>query len=373
MALITRYLVSEILKTTFGVLLILLLIGLSNEFVSYLAKAAAGELSATFVAKIVLYNLPMLLGMLLPLAFFLGVVLAYGRLYAESEMTVLMACGVSLWQLIRITLLPAILLTFVTLSLHFWLIPQSTHLMDTLIEKAQADLMSRLLEPGRFQISSDGRAVFFAEKVAPDRFQASGIFIAQLQQGNESLLGTNTSEKSVWNIITSENGKQLFSPEWEADYLILANGHRYAGIPGQKDFSITHFKEFGLRMEDYEPASTSIYSRPLPTVHDLWISNDPVDRAELAWRIALAVSVLVVAILAVPLCAVSPRKGKYAALLPAVILIMGYCNLLVLGRAWLIEGIMPLSLGLWWVHALGLLVAFILIAWRLAWFRRLRW
>ena len=43
MTLITRYLVSEILKTTFGVLLILLLIGLSNEFVNYLSKAAAGE------------------------------------------------------------------------------------------------------------------------------------------------------------------------------------------------------------------------------------------------------------------------------------------------------------------------------------------
>jgi len=245
--------------------------------------------------------------------------------------------------------------------------------MDTLIEKAQADLVSRLLEAGRFQISSDGRTIFFAEKVTSDRQEAKGIFIAQLQQGSSSLSNSQSAQTSVWNIITSDKGRQLVSPEWKASYLVLDNGHRYAGTPGQKDFSITHFKEFGLRIDQYQPASSTIYTKPLASAHALWISDDPVDRAELAWRTALAVSVLVVAILAVPLCSVSPRKGKYAVLLPAIILIMGYCNLLILGRAWLIEGIIPYRLGLWWVHLLVLFIAFLLIAWRLSWFKRLRW
>jgi len=373
MTLITRYLVSEILKTTFGVLLILLLIGLSNEFVNYLSKAAAGELSASFVAKIVLYNLPMLLGMLLPVGFFLGIVIAYGRLYADSEMTVLMACGVGLGRLIRIALIPALLLSMVIVSLNFWLIPQSTQLMDSLIAKAQADLVSRLLEPGRFQISSDGRTIFFAEDVTIDRRQAEGIFIAQLQTSDDGINSKKNKTISRWNIITSFEGRQWHSPEWKTSYLVLKEGHRYAGHPGQKDFSITHFKEFGLRIEDYQPKSASAYLRALPSAHDLWTSDEVSDRAELAWRIALGVAMLVVAVLAVPLCAVGPRKGKYAALLPAVMLIIGYCNLLVLGHAWLLEGIIPLSFGLWWVHAIGLLTALVLTGWRLSWHKRWGW
>jgi len=91
---------STLLATTF----ILLIILLSNEFVHYLSHAASGKLTAHAVLQLMTLEIPELLGLLLPLGLFIGILLAYGRLYVDSEMTVLFACGISRVRLIMITL-----------------------------------------------------------------------------------------------------------------------------------------------------------------------------------------------------------------------------------------------------------------------------
>ena len=74
--LIFRYLARDLLSSTFAVCTVLLLVILSGRFVKYLAQAAAGELDAGILLAVIGYRLPGFLELILPLAFFLGILCA---------------------------------------------------------------------------------------------------------------------------------------------------------------------------------------------------------------------------------------------------------------------------------------------------------
>ncbi|MBY0544759.1 MAG: LptF/LptG family permease, partial [Gammaproteobacteria bacterium] len=120
---ITRYLCKEVLSTLIVVLGILLLIFISNEFVRYLTTAASGKISGMTVLKIMAMQVPLLAGLLLPASLFMGFLLAYGRMYAESEMTVLIACGMSRLSLLRTSLLMATLAIIIDIFLVWYVTP----------------------------------------------------------------------------------------------------------------------------------------------------------------------------------------------------------------------------------------------------------
>ena len=82
-------------------------------------------------------------------------------------------------------------------------------------------------------------------------------------------------------------------------------------------------------------------------------SSDPAAQAELAWRLSVPVSVLVLALLAVVLSRQNPREARYGRLLIAILVYLLYANVLALVRAGIVQGHVPAWLGLWWVHALA--------------------
>lgn len=91
-----------------AVLLVLLAIFISQHFVRVLADASDGEFPASLVMTLLGLNLPYLAVLVVPLSLFLGILVAHGRMYAESEMVVLHGVGVSEWYITRVTLLIAI-------------------------------------------------------------------------------------------------------------------------------------------------------------------------------------------------------------------------------------------------------------------------
>ena len=107
--LIFRYLFKEIFITLVALTTILLFIFMSNQFVQYLNRAVGGQIPAVMLMKLMMLELPTLMGLLLPLGFYVAILVAYGRLYADSEMTVLQACGYGPTQLFWHTLTMAIL------------------------------------------------------------------------------------------------------------------------------------------------------------------------------------------------------------------------------------------------------------------------
>src|SRR5690554_1890877 len=103
-----RYLIRQIMVSMVAVSGILLLVFMSGRFIKYLGNAAEGEIPAGVLFSIMAYRFPGFLELILPLGLFIGILLAYGRMYLESEMTVLFACGVSDRELLQKTLIGAI-------------------------------------------------------------------------------------------------------------------------------------------------------------------------------------------------------------------------------------------------------------------------
>lgn len=90
--------------------------------------------------------------------------------------------------------------------------------------------------------------------------------------------------------------------------MVLQNGYRYEGMPGDADFKIVEYKEHAVRVEEkaIEPASRKLAAIPTAA---LLASDEPGVRAEFQWRIAMPVSVVLLALLAVPLSRSNPRQG----------------------------------------------------------------
>ena len=120
---ISRYLTREILLTMLTVAGVVLVIAMGWRFSGYLRDAAGGAITTDILFLIMLYRLPGFLELIIPLSFFLGIMIAYGRLYVDSEMVVLEACGMSPARLIWITMLLAVPILLVTACTSLWLKP----------------------------------------------------------------------------------------------------------------------------------------------------------------------------------------------------------------------------------------------------------
>ena len=99
LSILDRYFSREVLQTLLGVALILLLIFLSRLLVGYLAEAAAGEIPSDIIMTLMMLKTIKYLILILPLSLFLAILLVQGRMYRDSEMVAISACGVGIISL----------------------------------------------------------------------------------------------------------------------------------------------------------------------------------------------------------------------------------------------------------------------------------
>lgn len=330
-----------------------MLIFLSNQFVRFLSRAAAGKMSSALVFKIIAFQIPYLLGLLLPVGLFLGILLAYGRLYVDSEMTVLRACGFSRQQLLAITVKCSLFIAILVAILTLYVSPQLITYVNNLRSVPQAQTLVQTLVPGRFIVSPDGRLVYYVESISNNRKQVNNIFIAQQAK-------TNKKKSSAWRVTSAEKGYQAINTVTEEKFIVTENGYQYSGTPGEKDFSIVKFSRYGVRLPE-EPEEVRKQWSGMSN-QELWNEREDLQAlAELEWRIAIPLSVPVLAFLAVPLSQVPPRRGRFAQLLPAIILYTIFANMMFVSRDWIEDGTISPYIGLWWLHISLLLLALFLM------------
>ena len=83
----------ETLKSQLAILFILLLIFFCQKLVKILGAAVDGEIPTNLVLSLLGLGIPEMAQLILPLSLFLGLLMTLGRLYTESEITVMHACG----------------------------------------------------------------------------------------------------------------------------------------------------------------------------------------------------------------------------------------------------------------------------------------
>jgi lipopolysaccharide export system permease protein len=351
---IFRYLVKEVAKTQLAVFFVLMTIFISRKFVAVLGDASEGGIPGQLVMVFIGLNVPYLAGMLLPLSLFLGILLAYGRIYAESEMTVLHACGVSEWYVVRVTLVLGLLTALVTGLFTFYLSPLSTEYESQLKDKIAADSGLTSLVAGRFQKTGNDKAVVFVHEKNRADNSLSKVFVAQLPDADNkhaNIINSSLVYAKQGQVIDEESGSQR---------LVLEQGTRYQSDAKSGEFRSVAFAKYYIQIQDQKVAHKRRKLNATPTT-ELFSEPAMEYQAELHWRLAFPLAAFIVVFIAVPLSVVNPRQGKFAKMFPALMLFLAYFLLLTSMRSVLEKGGIPIVVGLWPIHLFALLFGLTLL------------
>ena len=336
-----------------GVTLVLLLVIMSGRFIKYLAEAAAGGVSADILFALIGYRIPEFLQLILPLGFFLGIMLGYGRLYIDNEMTVLSCCGFSPKRLLGYTLIPAFFVSIFVAYLSFNLVPWGAQKVEDIKLEQKSRTEFDTLTPGRFQALGTGARITYTEKLSKDRKRLENVFISQQ---NKTSNGKDTNVV----ILIAETGTQYLDKDTGSRFLLLKNGFRYDGTPGSPDYRVTQYAEYGVKIPKPEEAQRRSKSKFKSTT-ELLESDNLEDTAQLQWRFSMPLVVLIITLIALPLSRVNPRQGRYTRLLPAIFLYLAYITLLSTTRSAVEDDKLTPWIGLWWVHLLFLSIGLAMV------------
>ncbi|PCJ22908.1 MAG: LPS export ABC transporter permease LptF [SAR86 cluster bacterium] len=338
-----------------AVTLILLIVGLTSRFIQYLAQAVAGELASDVLFLLMLYRLPDFLLVILPLALFLGILLAYGRMYAENEMVILIGSGFSQFRLLLTTMGTSMLVLLLVAMLSLQLAPWGVRNTEQLKQSQELLTEVDLIVAGQFQSFGEGNRVTYAERIETGNDevrQLQNVFVAVSTASAEGGQGSP-------RIIIAESARPEVDESTGARFMRLENVLQYDGTPGAADFSIGQFDVQSILLPEAASFEPILEEATLPT-SALIGSPLPEHQAELQWRISMLLLIPIITLIAVPLSKVDPRQGRYSKLVPAALLYACYFVLLQISRDMVADGELSASIGLWWVHALfvgiGLLI-----------------
>lgn len=353
---VKRYLTREVFNNLLAVICVLMLAFLSQQLVRYLNYVAIGKIPTNVLLELVSFEIPYLLAMLLPLALYLGILLAYGRLYADNEMAILNMSGFGDRRLLRLTFSIALAVGAVILFLMLWVNPYVSLKRQQVMASDEATLhMIETMMPGRFQVSPDGRHVMYVEKLSRNHKRAENVFLAQ-QKANQ-----DNPQMQEWMLVSARQGYQTKVKNIPEPFFVTADGYRYEGTPGQNDFKIIKFKKYAIRIPQSDVRIVHPEDEAM-SISALWQDyNNPKRAAEFQWRFSIALSAVLLALFAAPLSAIRPRKSRFFVLVPAVIIYICYINMLIVARHWLEDGSLSPTIGIWWVHLLMLAAIMIVL------------
>ena len=341
-----RSLLREFSLVAIAVVAVLLALILTRLLILLLGKAAGGDVLPEAVIGLIAFGVLAYMPVLLSIAAFVAVLLTLTRSFRDSEMTVWFTSGLSIAAWVRPVLRFALPLALVCGVLSLVISPWS---------EAQSREYRRLLEsrdevsavtPGVFRESRQADRVFFVDKLSERDDVVNNVFV---QSTHANRLGVMVAQKGF--VETAANGDR---------FIVLVNGRRYEGTPGTLDYRTVDFERYLLRIEPREAKKETPPAKAMDTM-ELLASPTPHNIAELHWRMALPISVVLMAIFAVPLSFVNPRSGRSWNLVLAVLAYTLYNNMLSIFQAWTAQGKVPPWMGLWPVHlAVVAIVAFLI-------------
>ncbi len=343
-----RYIIGEILKPAVTIISLLIAIFASYMAVTYLADAVVGVLSPKSVLILIALKVGMALEVLLPITFYLSVIIALGRLYKDSEMTALSACGVGLADVLKAVVVLAVPIAVLAGVASLVIRPAAYETIYRLRAQAKAEFDISRMEADRFMEFdlASGKYAFFAEDIDQQNHAALDVFF-------------RVKKKGEWQVIKAEKMQQAGSGPNGQKVLVFKNGTllEYAsdGTGGQ----VTRFEEALYPVQDQNQSER--YRRKAATSLYLFRSDLLEDIAEFQWRLSTPLSTILLALLGIPLSKTNPRKGEYAKLGLAIIYFAVYYQMFVIAKTQVEKGGVPPQIGIWWVPAIMAAVVFTLL------------
>ena len=350
------------MKTQGAILFILLLIFFSQKLIRILSSAIDGSIPRDLIMPLLVLGVSNMADLILPLSLFLGVLVTFGRLYSDSEMVAMHACGVKKRLNYQVVFLLCVMTCTLTALNSLWFGPWSSVKQDQLVENAKINPSLAGLLAGQFQQTPDGNSVIYIGNV--DNNKLDNVFIAQINPRNNQRP----------SIIIANKGKT----EEDADgnqIITLEDANRYEGTAQLKDFRISNFhnylgiikpKELDTNVDDDKADVQQL------GLFELLQNPTAKTRAEFYWRLTLIISVPLMAFLVIPLSVSNPRQGRLAQILPALLLYLVYFLLSSSIRANAGKGRLDPALWFYLINMGYFILALILNCWDNLFMRKLR-
>jgi lipopolysaccharide export system permease protein len=342
MQIIARYVFKEFITNWLVVMITLSVMVFGNQFTRALERAAEANLPSDVVPKLAFVTFVQSTAIIGPMSLMLAIVLAFGRLGHDGEITAIRATGMSVWPssvgIGLFALIFSVALGWLTMELGPAMARREQATLSDAFRRAQL----AAFEPGRFTQLPGSEIIVHVGGVGAD-----GTLY-------KALMTRRTAERV--EVVTADRARYRINDSDSRIELTAAAGMRLEGRPGELASRTVRFRSYEVSVPLSDVKRTR-RSRDIVPSSELARSTRLDDRAELAWRWAIPVMSLALALFALPLSQLRPRQGRYARIAPALLIFFMYINLLAAGRSYIARGKLPEWPGLWAVHGLLLLVA----------------
>lgn len=310
----------------------------------YLEDSVQGQLPGSTVILLILLRIAIALEILLPTTLYLSVMIAFGRLYRDAEMTGMFACGIRMIRVLRPVVFVAITAGLIVACFSLYIRPWAWNQFFRLKTLAAVNFDMTRMKGGNFYEIEDGKTVIFADTVDNRKNQAQHVFM-QIRHHDKM------------QIIYAKAANQRPQEATTEPLLVLQDGHLYEFTEAEKAFETLQFGTLAmpLAFKDVMPLEQKVKAA---STEQLMHSGNPEEIAELQWRFTAPFSTILLALLGVPLSRSSPRQGKYAKVPLGILVFALYYNLSAITKKWVGQGVVDSIPGIWWSQVLlaGLLL-----------------
>jgi len=317
----------EVLKSTAGVLLIFFFLVVSSRFVGYFEQASEGLIDPNLIYKIVILRFPDFITLLLPLSFFLGVVITMSRLYSDREIYGFFTGGLSEIDFLKYLLPQSLLFFFLTLLLSIYVAPYTKELSKEMISLDSLQEQFESIKPNQvFPLKNNEGFVFIKDK------QESVFNEVVLYISNEDYSSIVVADQLSYDDLNSIMN------------LNFKNGSMYQGLFEEGSLVVSTFKNLKIPVSTEENSVTGLsFAR-------LFDYSARSTKSQMQWNISIPITIFILLIIGINLSKVEPRQGRLSVLLPAIFVYILYLSLLILARESFDNNSAITQNYIWFVH-----------------------
>ena len=189
--------------------------------------------------QMTMLSLPSLVSLIAPNAMLMAALYTLDRMNGDSELIVMTAAGAPIWRIGAPLLAIASLVSVAILLANIFVTPASMRALRSFVTQVRADLISQVLQPGRFSSPESGLTFHIRDR------NPQGELLGLLVQDERDTKQVMSYLAERGRIITNDEGS----------YLVMFDGyvHRYNGEDADKGVQIVAFDQNMLDLSEFAP------------------------------------------------------------------------------------------------------------------------
>jgi len=290
------------------------------------------------IGVLFLSTFPGILSLTLPIGVLVGVLIALGRMSADSELIAMSALGMGRRRLLVPVGILAVGATAITFTMTLWLGPLSVRTFRTIEDRLRAGQASYQVAPRVFD-ERFPQMVLYINDIDSAATRWKGVFLAGIDKGVSRL---TLAEEAIVIADRSEGKLELH----------LRNGsvHEFSPAdPGHYSLSAFGQRDLPVEVKSAEGDHVSEPGIPGRTMSILWHERRSQRDAnvEIQRRLSFPFACISFALLATPIGARPRRGGRAAGFLITLLLVSGYYLMFTFGTELARQGTIPIWAGIW--------------------------